>query len=335
MSDEKSEPDTPRLDDAPAGFGSVPFEGWLTIVASELSDDLAGRHHYEASVPGSVSEAAAFLLSAVGLAPDAEGNPTLAGAGGASRFDGFEALATILYTAAFPAAQHLNEDLHIYATYEAEFWQTEPREESELREVVNAAGVLVERTDARGARSVLVFHEPGLELTEIACESFEDLRGLYRLSISKGTLNLHGFEQTQTMQDSLLQFGYTIVEPARHQEAFEPSPHPLYEVQVRTIGWQSVQYESPRLPPPLTLSNDPGGMKRSVVQNHHARLLLLLRFSRQSVQVAENLPAVARTLQHPVLQSLLSPIQAERTHEVDAPLRAPPSLHPVLVSLTL
>ena len=50
----------------------------------------------------------------------------------------------------------------------------------------------------------------------------------------------------------------------------------------------------------------------------------------------KNLPAVARTFKHPVLQPLTAlALHTERAHEVDAPLGAPPSLHPVLVSLSL
>jgi hypothetical protein len=117
----------------------------------------------------------------------------------------------------------------------------------------------------------------------------------------------------------------------------EPSPHPFDEVQVRTIRRQPVQRESPRLPLRLALPNDPGGVERGVVQDHHAGLPLPSGFLRQGVQVAHNLPAVARTFQHPVLQPLavLALQQPERAHEVDASLGAPAAPHPVLVRLSL
>jgi hypothetical protein len=168
------------------------------------------------------------------------------------------------------------------------------------------------------------------------------MRGLFKwgclglLSISKGTLNLHGFQQTQTVQYGLLQFSYRVVESAWHQETFESSPHPLNEVQLRTIRRQPVEHEPPGLPILLALSNDPGSVKRGVVQNYHARLVLLLCILRQGVQVAEDFPALARTLKHPVLQPLTAlALHTERAHEVDAPLRTPPPLHPMLVSLPL
>src|SRR3712207_7092078 len=41
-----------------------------------------------------------------------------------------------------------------------------------------------------------------------------------------------------TLFRSLPQLGYGIVEASWHQEAFESAPHPLYQVQVRTVGWQ-------------------------------------------------------------------------------------------------
>ena len=149
-------------------------------------------------------------------------------------------------------------------------------------------------------------------------------------------MNLHGFQQMQTVQNGLLQLSHRVVESARHQKALEPSPHPLNEVQLRTIRRQPLQCESPRLPILLALSNDPGSVKRGVVQNYHPRLVLLLCFVRQGVQVAEDFPAVARTLKHPVLQPLtLYALHTERAHEVDAPLRTPPPLHLVLVSLPL
>lgn len=161
--------------DASGGFGSVPFEEWLTTVASHLTQDLASRHHYEVSEAGSVSEAAALLLSPVGLAPDTEGHPTLAEEGGVSRYDDFESLAIILYSAAFSERWSQSPDLHIYTNYESELAPTEPRQGRESIELINAAGVLVQ-----GGHSVLVFHEPALILSEMACESFEDLRALYR-----------------------------------------------------------------------------------------------------------------------------------------------------------
>ncbi len=157
-----------------------------------------------------------------------------------------------------------------------------------------------------------------------------------RLSISKWTLNLHGSQQAQSVQDGLLQLAHGIVEPARHQETLEPSPHPLDEVQVRAVRRQPVQGEPPRLPLLLALSNDSGGVERGVVQNDHARFVLPPGLVRQGVQVEEHFPGVARTLQHLVLQPLVAfAFHTERAHEVDAPLGAPPSLHPMLVSLSL
>jgi hypothetical protein len=152
-------------------------------------------------------------------------------------------------------------------------------------------------------------------------------------------LNLHGFQQAQTVQYGLLELSQRVVESAWHQEALEPSPHPLNEVQVRTIRRQPLQCESPGLPILLARSNDPGCVKRGVVQNYHARLVLLLCFLRQGVQeVAEDFPAVARTLKSILYsnRSRSSPsTQSVPMNEVDAPLRTPPPLHPMLVSLPL
>ena len=75
---------------------------------------------------------------------------------------------------------------------------------------------------------------------------------------------------------------------------------------MRAIRRQPVQREPPRLPLVLTLSNDPGGVQRGVVQNHHTRLLLSLGFLSQGVQLAHKLPAVARPFEHPILQLLVA-----------------------------
>ena len=136
-------------------------------------------------------------------------------------------------------------------------------------------------------------------------------------------------------QNGPFQLGHGIVEASRHQEAFEPAPQPLYRVQVRAVGRQPVQPQPLRLPRRLALSDDPGSVKRSVVQDRHARLGRRSSLG-QSIQVADNLLAVARTLQYPILQPLGSPLlQAERADEVDAPLGAPPPPHRMLVGLAL
>src|SRR5215210_2554698 len=137
------------------------------------------------------------------------------------------------------------------------------------------------------------------------------------------------------MQDSLLQFGYRIVEASWHQKALESAPHPLYGVQVRTVRWQTIQPQSSRLPPCLTLPNHPSRVKRSVVQDDHTRLALSPCLLGQSVQVVLNLSAAARTLDQGVLQPLDFPFQAERADEVYASGGPPSALHPVLVDRTL
>jgi hypothetical protein len=137
------------------------------------------------------------------------------------------------------------------------------------------------------------------------------------------------------MQDGLLQLGYRVVEAPRHQEAFEPSPHPLYRVQVRAVRRQALQPQPPLLPPRLTLSNRPGSVKRRVVQDNHTRLALSLRLLGQSVQVTLNLCTAARTLDHRVFQPLGFPFQAQRADEVDPSGRPPSAPHPVLVGLAL
>lgn len=105
---------------------------------------------------------------------------------------------------------------------------------------------------------------------------------------------------------------------------------------MRTVRWQPVQGESPRLPLLLTLSDDFGSVKRRVVQNHHARFALPLRLVRQGIQLEKHFAAVARTFQHPVLQPLTAfTFHTQRTHEVDASLRTPPTPHPMLVSPAL
>jgi hypothetical protein len=58
------------------------------------------------------------------------------------------------------------------------------------------------------------------------------------LSISKMTLNLHGPQQAQGVQNSLPQFLHRVIEAAGHEKALEPAPHSLYEVQVRAVGGQ-------------------------------------------------------------------------------------------------
>jgi hypothetical protein len=78
------------------------------------------------------------------------------------------------------------------------------------------------------------------------------------------------------MQDGLLQLGYRVIEAPWHQEALEPAPHPLYQVQVRAVRWQTIQPQPPRLPPRLALSNRPGSVERRVVQDDHVRLALSL-----------------------------------------------------------
>src|ERR671913_2615602 len=134
----------------------------------------------------------------------------------------------------------------------------------------------------------------------------------------------------KSMHNGPLQLGHRIVEASRHQKAFEPAPHPLYRVQVRAVGRQSVQHKPSRLPRRLALSDHPGDVKRSVVQDHHARLGRRSSLG-QSIQVENNLLAVARTLQYPILQPLGSPLlQAQRADEVEAPLRSPPPPHRML-----
>src|ERR671926_1080468 len=109
------------------------------------------------------------------------------------------------------------------------------------------------------------------------------------------------------MQDSLLQLGYRVVKTSWHQEALEPAPHPLYQVQVWAVRRQTIQSQPLRLPPRLTLSNHPGGVKRCIVQDDHARLALSLRLLGQSIQVVLNLSAAARTLDQGVLYALAFP----------------------------
>src|SRR5215210_2123055 len=134
------------------------------------------------------------------------------------------------------------------------------------------------------------------------------------------------------MQDGLLQLGYRVVEASWHQKALEPTPHSLYQVQVRAVRRQSIQPQPPRLPPCLALSNRTRGVKRRVVQNNHATLALSLGLLGQSVQVALDLPTATRTLDQGVLQPLDLPFQeAQRADEVD-PSGGPPSAsYPMLV----
>lgn len=170
----------------PSGFGNVPFEQWLTTVASELTENLAGRHHYEPASPGAVSEAAAYLLSGEGLAPDEDGYPALSGQGGLSRTDEFEMLAVILYSAAFLEEQQMDPDLCIYIRLDSGFAPTQPREERRITHAISAAAVLVWREDEGREdpkdreRSTLVMHEKSLELSEVSCRSREDLLRLYQ-----------------------------------------------------------------------------------------------------------------------------------------------------------
>jgi len=133
------------------------------------------------------------------------------------------------------------------------------------------------------------------------------------------------------MQNSLLQLGHRVVEASWHQKALEPSPYSLDQIQVRAVGWQPVQSQSPRLPLLLALSNHPGGVKRRVVKYYHARLTLSLRRLGQSIQVAQNLPAAARSFDHGIFEPLAVSFQTQRADEVDPPLRAPPASYQMLV----
>src|SRR5215210_7196317 len=107
------------------------------------------------------------------------------------------------------------------------------------------------------------------------------------------------------MQYGPLQLVHRVVEASWHQEALESAPYSLDEVQVRAVRRQSVQHEPSGRPPRLTLPDRSGGVKRGVVQDHHARLALSLRLLRQGIQVDRHLPAAARTLDYGVLQPLL------------------------------
>ena len=75
-----------------SGFGEVSFEGWLATGASELTGDLAGRHHYEPVAPGSVPEAAAYLHFRKGLAREEDGYPAPSNQECLARADYFETL---------------------------------------------------------------------------------------------------------------------------------------------------------------------------------------------------------------------------------------------------
>jgi hypothetical protein len=120
----------------------------------------------------------------------------------------------------------------------------------------------------------------------------------------------------QGAQHSLPQVGYGIVEASRHQKAFEPAPHPLYQVQVRAVGWQPLQPQPPRLPRRLTLSDHPGGMERSVVHNHHARLGQRSSLG-QDIQVGEDLPTVS----HEPSSTLYSNRSAPPSKKPSVPMR--------------
>ena len=165
-----------------AGFGTVPFETWITTVASFLTEDLGSRNHYDASTPGSVSEAAAYLLSEAGLAPDADGHPTLTGHGGIVRIDDYEKLGLLLYSAAFPEDQHHNWRLDLFTRFESDLADTQPPQEREEITVIKAVGVLhAEAVSASQQQTgtLLVFHEAGLHLSEMVARNIEDLLHLY------------------------------------------------------------------------------------------------------------------------------------------------------------
>ena len=164
------------------GFGTVSFEEWVTSTASHLTEDLDGRHHYERDAPGGVSEAAAYLLSGAGLAPDEDGHPTLGGHGGISKLDDYEKLAMIMYSVAFPKEQYSNRNLDLFVSIDPDFADTEPPEERELVTVIKAVGILlVSPTGDPPSRagSVLVFHEPALPLSEISRETLDGLKELH------------------------------------------------------------------------------------------------------------------------------------------------------------
>src|SRR5919202_6136602 len=133
-----------------------------------------------------------------------------------------------------------------------------------------------------------------------------------------------------------LQLAHRVVEASWHQEALEPPPYSLDQVRVRAVRRQPVRREPSGRPPRLTLPDRSGGVKRGVVQDHHARLALSLRRLRQGVQVDRDLPAAARTLDHRVLQPLFAlPLQTQRADEVDPSLGPPPAAHPMLAFGTL
>jgi len=138
------------------------------------------------------------------------------------------------------------------------------------------------------------------------------------------------------MQYRPLQLAHRVVEASWHHKALEPPPYSLDQIQVRAVRRQPVQHQPSGRPPQLTLSDRSAGVKRGVVQDHHARLALSLRCLRQGVQVERDLPAAARTFDHAVLQPLLAILlQTQRADEVDPSLGPPPAAHPMLVLGTL
>ena len=164
----------PHPDVSSLGFGTVSFEEWVASAASHLTEDLDDRYRYESDAPGGVSEAAAYMLSDAGLAPDEDGHPTLEGHGGISKIDDFEKLAMIVYSVAFPKEQYSNRNLDLFVSLDSDFAHTEPPEERELVTVIKAVGILlVPPTDDPTSRigSVLVLHEPALHLSEMSCET--------------------------------------------------------------------------------------------------------------------------------------------------------------------
>lgn len=180
MSEDRNQEQPGRRGVPSAGFGTGAFQDWITNAASYLTEDLDVRHHYETNAPGGVSEAAAYLLSRVALAPDAEGHPTLEGHGGISKIDDFEKLATVLYATSFPKEQYHNENIDLFVRFESDFADTEPPEQREMITLIKAVGVLFAPEDpTQATESVLIFHERGLHLNELACETLEDLKRLH------------------------------------------------------------------------------------------------------------------------------------------------------------
>ncbi len=149
-------------------------------------------------------------------------------------------------------------------------------------------------------------------------------------------MNLHRPKEPKGVQHGLLQFGHGVVEAARHEEAFEPPPHPFYEIEVRTIRGQIEKRQSRALSHsgcfPFTIF----AVWKGALSKTMTTSFFRLRASRASA----SRKAETASLRHEPSKTEYSshsssPFERERADEVHAPLRTPAGRNPMLMALAL